>query len=275
MPEDLKAKHKASLDEMLRLIDHTLKALPPKQKEGRRDVALRRWAMMLGVMMLNVGRTVSRLIETDDVVSILILGRSIYEYRLKAQYFFKDKTTRRLAFDQFMTIVTAYVNGLRRLPTLTPTLDQKLEMMRDSWVQTGGKADPYSGHRAVKTMALDLASPGEVKQDADGDKYTAALSTSYGIPSWYAHASAPLIAEFSPHWYDDEDWTFSETPVNHTDVLPMIRGIIADLFMYLWTVRKHYKIQSYDLKLAVERSRELMPPELRRRFEAMAKGQQP
>ncbi len=266
-----KVKHKASRDEMLRLLEDTLKLLPPKQREGKRDVALRRWAIMLGTMMLNVGRTVSRLIDTDDVVSVLILGRSMYEYRLKTQYFFKDKATRRLAHDQYMTIVTAYVRGLRRLPNSTPTLDQRLNIMHESWLESGGKADHYSGHRAVKTMALDLASPVEIHEDLHGEKYTAALTTSYLIPSWYVHGSAALIAEFTRQWYDDNDWNVSAIPLNHPDVLPMVRGVVADLFIYLWTVRSHYKIASYDLKLAVERSRELLPLEVRRRFEAMSR----
>lgn len=182
---DEKAKHKASLEEMLCLLEQTLEAVrlyKPKAPEARRDIALRRWAMTLGALMLNVGRSASRLIETDDVVSVMILGRSMYEYCLKTRYFFKDNQTRRLAFDQFMTIVTSFVQGLRRLPTITDDIDAKLAASYDAWLAAGGKEDPYSGKRAATTMALALAKPNEILKDNSGDSYSHQLTTSYHIP---------------------------------------------------------------------------------------------
>jgi hypothetical protein len=267
---DDKDKHKASLDEMLQLLEHTLKlvrAYKPKAPEARRDIALRRWAMTLGALMLNVGRSISRLIDTDDVVTVMILSRSMYEYRLKTQYFLKDNQTRRLAFDQFMTIVTAFVQGLRRLPTITEDIDDRLTASHNAWIASGGKEDPYSGKRAVTTMAIELAQPGEVLKDDKGNEYTHQLTTSYHIPSWFAHGSAPVVGEFFPKWYDDADMTFQTTPLHHNSVLVYIRGVISEIFQYIFLVRKRYDIEMFSLKQAVERSKLLQPPEIRRQME--------
>lgn len=267
---DDKAKHKACLEQMLRLLEQTLEAVrtyKSKAPEARRDIALRRWAMALGALMLNAGRSISRLIETDDLVSIMILSRSMYEYRLKTQYFLKNNATRRLAFDQFMTIVTSFVQGLRRLRTVTEDIDAKLTASYDAWVAAGGKEDPYSGKRAVTTMALDLAKPNEILTDKNGDRYTHELTTSYHIPSWFSHGTATVIGEFFPKWYDDADMTFQITPLHHNSVEVYIRGVISEIVQYLFVVRKRYSLEMFSLKLAIERSRDLQPPEIRRVLE--------
>jgi hypothetical protein len=273
--DDKRAKHKACLDEMLRNLEATLKELQPKAKESGREAALRRWSIMLGVMMLNVGRTILRLIDTNDVVSATILSRSIYEYRISIEYFLKDSKTRTAAFEQFQAIVTIFVKEIKRLPTATPTVRERLDAMRDAWIKLGGKADPYSGSRAFTKMVLELAPPEMVKTDESGDKYTDEMVTSYGLPSWFAHGSAPLIGEFMPQWYEPDGWTVSMTPLNHPDILPIVRGVIKDLVAYLRTVRAHYDLPLYGLKSAVERSRDLVSPEIVRLAQAMNEKRRP
>jgi hypothetical protein len=263
MPSNESAQHKASVDEMLALISDSLKALPPQQPLAKKDAVLLRWVMTLGALMLNVGRSISRLIETGDVVSITILARCTYEYRTKARFFLKDATTRRLAFDQYMTTVTAYTEALKRLPTLTPILNQQLDAAQEAWIKAGGKADKFSGKRGVTAMATELAPKEEILTDEDGNKYTYELRTFYNTPSWYVHAEAPLIAEFFSTWQPDSDdpadFVISETPLYHDDVCHIVRGCIGDMYMYLGTVRTYYKIPMDDVQAAVGRAKLLSP----------------
>jgi hypothetical protein len=263
MGQDLRVQHKESLDEMLRLVQDTLKALKPIVAEAKKDAILRRWVMTLGVMMLNVGRSISRLIETDDAVSIMILGRSLYEYRIKTVFFLKDKATRRLAYDQYMTTVTAYIEALNKLPTTTADLKAKLDAAQGAWIEAGGKADIQFGKWGTTSMATSLAKPADVFQDGNGIKYTHELRTFYNTPSWFVHGAPGLIAEFfekwQPHEQGVEDFNLSERPLNHNDVPHNVRGCIADLCMYLYVVRDHYKIQKFDLKLASDKAKKLSP----------------
>jgi hypothetical protein len=183
----------------------------------------------------------------------------MYEYRIKTRYFLKDSTTRRLAFDQYMTSVTAYVLALKKLPTLTSDLDQQLDEMQDAWINAGGKADTLSGKRGVTAMAIALAQPSDVFTDDDGDKYTHELRTFYNTPSWYVHAEAPVIAEFFETWQPDSndptDFSISETPLYHEDIFHIVRGCIGDMYMYIGTARTHYNIPMTDLQASVERAK--------------------
>ena len=264
-------KHKASLEEMLGLLEstieqvRTLKELAP----GKRDVAVRRWVLMLGAMMLNVARSVGRLADSGDVAAIYILNRSIYEYKIKTLYFLKDSKTRRLAHEQYMTTATAYIQGLKRLPTMTEELSAQMDALQNAWFESGGKEDPYSGARGVTTMALELASPDEILTLNDRDKYTHDLSVSYHIPSWFVHGSAPLIGEFFSNLNDDSDWTLNNIPSNHTNVLPLLRSTISYLFVYMHAVRRHYRLAENDLVLPIKRAQQLQSPETRAKFKAM------
>jgi hypothetical protein len=275
MPTDLRAKHKALFDEMLDIVEKTLKLLPPKQALSKKDAVLLRWVMTLGVMILNVGRSISRLIDTDDAVSIIILSRCIYEYRTKTRYFLRDANSRRTAFDQFRTTVSAYIDALKKLPTLTPSVDAKLTTAQDAWIKAGGKDDLFTGKVGVTSMALALAKPTDVLRDDDDNKYTYELRTFYNVPSWFVHGSPPLIPEFSERWQPEdravEDFNISTTPLYHNDINHMIRGVIADLYMYLGTVRTYYKIEMFSVSLAVDRAKALTPPEIRQHLEAMMK----
>jgi hypothetical protein len=111
-------------------------------------------------------------------------------------------------------------------------------------------------------MALDLAAPSDVLVDRDG-KYTYELRTSYILPSWFVHGSAPLITEFyerwQPHQLGLDDWSLSKTPINHDDVLPSVRRAIAHLCMYIRVVRLSYGIPFEDVMPAVERAKLLSP----------------
>jgi hypothetical protein len=259
---DLKTAHKESLDEMLRLVDQTLDALKPTEVLSKKDAVLRRWVICLGVLMLNVGRSISRLVETEDVISIIVLCRCLYEYRIKTQFFLKGPKTRRIAFKQFMTTVTALVNALRSLPTLTTEVDSQLTRANDAWIAAGGEQDTFTAKWSVTAMALDLAAPSDVLVDRDG-KYTYELRTSYILPSWFVHGSAPLITEFyerwQPHQLGLDDWSLSKTPINHDDVLPSVRRAIAHLCMYIRVVRLSYGIPFEDVMPAVERAKLLSP----------------
>jgi hypothetical protein len=263
MPTDEHAQHKAVFDEMLALIATTLKTLPPKTTLAKKDAVLLRWVMTLGALMLNVGRSISRMIETDDAVSITILARCMFEYRVKTRFFLKDATTRRLAYDQFMTTVTAYTEALKKLPPLAPNQDAMLDAAQDAWLKAGGKADKFSGKRGVTAMATDLADPNDVFTDEEGNKYTHELRTFYNTPSWYVHAEAPLIAEFFAKWQPDsasgDHFVISETPLYHDDIFTTVRGCIADMYMYLGTVRTYYNIPMTDVQLANERAKLLSP----------------
>jgi hypothetical protein len=277
MDDNVRAKHKALFDEMLRYVDQTLKLLPPKQALSKKDAVLLRWVMTMGVMILNVGRSISRLIDTEDAVSIIILSRCLYEYRIKTRYFLKDANSRRTAFDQFRTTVSAYIDALKKLPTLTATVDAQLTRAQEAWIKAGGKDELFTGKIGPTSMAIALAEPADVLRDEDGNKYTYELRTFYNVPSWFVHGSPPLIAEFFERWLPEErdvaDFNISTTPLYHNDINHMIRGVIADLYMYLGTVRTYYKIEVFSVRLAVDRAKALMPPEIRQRIEAMLKNQ--
>jgi hypothetical protein len=257
--EDRK-RHREAFEKMLGLVLSTVKSLKDQQKSStaKKDVALRRWAMYLGLLMVNVGKSVARLIDTEDVTAIAILCRSIYEYRVKTEFFLHDAKTQELALQQYLTIPTAYRRQLKRMPTTTDEIEKQLDAMFEAWIKQGGAKDIYSGSKGLTKMALALAGKKEILKDENGEEYTHALAVSYGHPSWFAHGDAPLIAEFFPEWMKDDNWDYVEEP-SSSGALSTIRGSIGDVFTYLVHVRRHYDIPLIPVQVAMRRALELSP----------------
>ncbi len=176
-------------------------------RASKKDVALARWHVYLGVLIGDAAESVAVLAPARRTRAVIILNRCIYEFVLKAKYF---DVHRKEAYEQFASIGARKFAMVSRLDN--PSRDMHLLFVNDyvEWKRTSGTRDEYSGNKHVSTMHVALAKDEDVKTDQAGTKYTSAFETVYSVPSLYVHADPILMRDVFPAMNDDHDWSMRE-----------------------------------------------------------------
>jgi hypothetical protein len=230
------AAHVDALKRASGLLRETIPMLVPSSDVSHREVALRRWGILLATLTCDLAGALCRLVPTNDVRAGLVLARSIYEYNIKMRYFFQHPAA---AKDQYATLIARHYRQISKLPSVDPEADSVLAAEYLKWKRTAGDKTEYSGNRTLSKMAIDLAMPEERLQDQSGIEYTQDFVTGYGIPSMYVHCEAPLIRDLFPAWEDDKDWTISPVPLLTPNFLTITRVCAGVILVSALVMRKH------------------------------------
>jgi hypothetical protein len=177
----------------------------PKKTQKRlskRDLAGYRWQIFLGTLMADVAEGLLDMVEPEHVRPMWILNRSIFEYQQKSEFLIKN---RKIAFEQYGSLVARKFSELMRLSHPTKAHSQALVAEYLDWKRTSGIRDKYSGDRGAFTMHLANADKAKVKRDAEGNEYTEEFAIAYAIPSFFVHAAPAAMEEVFLNLRDASD----------------------------------------------------------------------
>lgn len=62
-----------------------------EESNPKRDQAIGRWRILLGIMMVKLGEGIATLAPTGNFCPMIILARSLYEYLTKARFFLSHR----------------------------------------------------------------------------------------------------------------------------------------------------------------------------------------
>jgi hypothetical protein len=209
-----------------------------KRKRSKRDRAISRWQIYLGVMLLKASEAVETLLPSSNVRAMAILVRSMYEYQQKAEYFLSH---RKEAFEQYGSIGARQYAELSRLAHPDATVAVRLTTAYLEWKRTSGNRDHRSGDVALAKMHLENAKKSKVKTDKDGTRYTEEFQTAYGVPSLYVHGEPLLMPEVFPKLNDESNWDFRENVTNF-DALSMLGSAYSHLLRFCFKATKAYEL---------------------------------
>ena len=109
-------------------IDETIKELRPTKIVSKREVAERRLQTYLLILTRSAIRGVVALLRAKEYRSAIILGRSIFEYRIKSEYLLEN---RREAYRQFRLIPRRMHTESQNCPH--PIVIQPLTSLTSIW----------------------------------------------------------------------------------------------------------------------------------------------
>lgn len=223
-----------------------------RSRSSRKDVAISRWVIYLGIMLAQVAEGVATLARLGNVRAAVILTRSMYEYQQKAQYFLSHKKE---AFEQLTSIVARRYNTLTKLAHPNPQVGVILAADYMEWKVTSGDRNEWSGNKRVFPMHLENVASSKIKMDRKGARYTEEFETAYGVPSAYVHAEPFLMPEIFPALKDDSNWDVRETPI-YFDALTAVNAANVHLSNYCLKTTDAYKLdfkRIFELRSQIRR----------------------
>jgi len=174
--------------------------------------------------------------------SAVILARSIFEYRIKSEYFLAN---RKEAYRQYRMIPKRVHADLSKLPAPDDAAAAELVNRYLEWRRTAGLlADDNAGDIGAAKMFLTIAT--DKRRASEGSEYSPEFIDKYGIPSWTVHADAAAIAQVFPLWNSDDNWTINEPAL--LEQLGTASQVLHTLFDHLRAVRIHHKMEVESLK---------------------------
>jgi hypothetical protein len=217
---------------------------------AKRDKAVGRWQIYLGIMMIKMGEGIASLAPTDNFRPMIILARSLYEYLTKARFFL---THRKEAYEQYLSTGARMYADLSKVGHPNPMMAVELGAAYLNWKRTSGTRNEYSGNVSLSKMHLSIVHRDEIKSDKDGSQYTEQFQTGYGFPSLYVHGEPLLIPEVFKDANDDSDWSYRED-TTYMDCLLMVG--LAGSYMNRWcaAVSKAYGFDFSRLRKLKERN---------------------
>lgn len=184
------------------------------------------------------------LLYAKEYRSAVILARSIFEYRIKAEYFLKK---RREAYRQFRLTVRRIHTDLSKLSPPDEASAAHLENAYLDWHRTAGVlANDFMGDIGASQMWLAVAE--DVRIDSDGKPYSPEFIHKYGIPSWTVHADSAGMAEVFPGFNDDSDWKIREGSVLFDHFSAVALEVLHSIYDHLRCVRIKYKLDFHPLE---------------------------
>lgn len=253
--------HIGILHKVRRLAEKTTDSLKPENPAelDAQAIAQRRWQIHLGVLMIDVLRSMEKLARAKESRSCVILGRSVYEYQLRSEWCLKHPDK---ALALFETIPKRHYTDMQRLPPLDPQTEVAMASSYLEWRKSADLSDENMGVPGVVTMSLDLARPEDKLQDATGRQYVNAETIANAIPSWYVHGNPQLIYELFDDWTNPENWHFSKE-LRVMRLPSIIRGAIGSGCVYLANLRRAFGMDDSEVKnlyLATAKLAGLRPP---------------
>jgi hypothetical protein len=210
-------------------------------KRSKRDRAISRWEIYLGVMLIKTAEGIVALAPSKNVRAMSILARSMFEYQQKAEYFL---THRKEAFEQYGSIGAREYAELSKIAHPDATVGVRLTTKYLEWKRTSGKRNEYSGNVALWNMHRQNTDASKIKTDKDGEEYTEEFQTAYGIPSLYVHGEPLLIPEVFSKLNDDRDWATRED----TTYFDTVTGLGATFPHLINFAMKTTKAYGFDVK---------------------------
>jgi hypothetical protein len=220
-----------------------------KPKHSKRDKAIGRWQIYLGVMLVKVAEGIADLAPSRNFRPMIILARSMFEYLTKTHFFLEH---RKEAFEQYSSIGARMFSELSKLQHHDPTMGAKLAAAYLEWKRTSGTRDEYSGNLGLTKMHLATVDKASVKQDKNGVDYTEVFQTAYSLPSLYAHGEPLIMPEIFPKLGDDTNWDYRED-ATFMDALSMVGVAGAYLNRWCALVSKAYGLDFARLRALNER----------------------
>jgi hypothetical protein len=214
-------------------------------KNSKRDRAISRWQVYLGVMLLKCVEAIEALMASRNVRAMAILVRSMYEYQQKAEYFL---THRKEAFEQFGSIGARQYSELSKLAHPDDSMGVRLVAAFLEWKRTSGSRHERSGDVAMSKMHLANAKKAAIKVDKSGTRYTEEFQTAYSIPSLYVHGEPLLMPEVFPKLNDDKNWEFRED-VTNLDALSILGSAYSHLLRFCVKTTKAYGLEYGRIRL--------------------------
>ncbi len=238
----------AHLEAHVANIYDAVERLRPHKFKSKRDVVERRWQILLLTLSADAVRGFITMLKARNHRSAIILARSIFEYRIKSEYFLAN---RKEAYRQYRLIPKRVHADLSKLPAPDDAAAAELVNMYLEWRRTAGRlADDYAGGVGVSKMFLTIA--GDKRHTSDGIEYSPEFIDKYGIPSWTVHADAAAIAQVFLFWNSDDNWMIGEASL--FEQLGAASQVMHTLFDHLRAVRIHYNMDVEPLERLRKRS---------------------
>lgn len=238
-------------------IDDAIETLHPKKRKSKREVAELRFQVYILVLTRSAIRGLVALLRAREYRSAIVLGRCLFEYRIKSEYLLKN---RKEAYRQFSLIPRRIHADLIRLPSPDDVTAAEITNSYLSWRRTAGKlADDYMGDIGVSRMALSIAEDRQIDQDER--EYSKEFIHKYGIPSWTVHADAVGIVEIFPGWDRDDNWTIADQAFEREQFSSVTQQTLHTVFDHLRAIRIHYKLDFEPLAQLALRSVEIRESE--------------
>jgi hypothetical protein len=243
--ESITRKWVRVVKQIVRDVARTESQKPPVTPKDER--AKSRWQIYLGLSLVQTGSAVATLAKSGNARPMLILSRSMFEFQQKAKFFL---TNAKEASEQLESNFARKYKRLARLEHPSADVTVALATNYLEWKKANPGLTESSGNVNFLRMHLANAKKSNVKS-ADGMDYTAEYTTSYGVPSDYAHGDPPLIGEVFADITNDLDWELRE---DHT-----ILGALEAINMAILHLSNFAMQTTADYGLSSQRLSELIP----------------
>jgi hypothetical protein len=234
----------AHIDAHVANVDDAIEHLKPAEFTSKRDIAERRWQIYLLVLSGDAVRGVAALLRAKEYRAAVVLARTIFEYRIKAEYLIKN---RKEAYRQFRLLPKKVYTDLSKLSAPSDVDQANLVNMYLEWRRTAGiLAEEYQGDIGASKMALAVLE--DTKTDGDGKEYSPEFIHKYGIPSWTVHADAAGMAEVLPGFNNDHDWSIRAGAIPYEHFSTVALEVLHTVFDHLRAVRIAYDLDYEPLE---------------------------
>jgi len=235
----------AHIDAHAANIDDAIEQLSQAKPTSKREVADRRWQVYLLVLSGDALRGVAALLRAKEYRCAVILARSIFEYRIKAEYLLKN---RKEAYRQFNLLPKKIYADLGRLPAPNVMDQAQLVNLYLEWRRTAGTLADET-RRDIGAFQMAMAILEDQNTDSEGNAYSPEFVDKYGIPSWTVHADAAGIAEVLPGFKDDHDWSIRRGAIAFEHFSTVALEVLHTVYDHLRVVRIEFDLDFGPLQL--------------------------